>query len=410
MPGLLSNRQDEGVDFELFSNVVLKFTAVLMIILVLLAINVGQKLDKIISPNRFSGGSLRPELILGVYESKNYFVNGSESAITTILYSPSREQIPTKVTEDGTVVPKNPDSDTASGSYSGSIYQTLALLSGVAPGSIAVEGRETSFIVPRYSHKYMVYKDKDNRIARASSSPQLAMGFLRLWSDIYNNPIYPVRAFSEFKNSKTRIYVETSETKGQHTIFIGHVGFNESAMKSNPGLFDFLTGLSSANTEVIYLGSLKVDDAAETSTRIEFYETHGFVDAAKASRSITFPGIAERDLAKSYYEKFPSWDLLPANAKNSYLSNYGGAALARKQYDRTITRQALQNYKNDLLIKALMYNMKPEASALPPNLAYPKAWQSYVDYKLKSNPTPPEWFITEFLQPLGFDKRVTIIE
>jgi hypothetical protein len=33
-----------------------------------------------------------------------------------------------------------------------------------------------------------------------------------------------------------------------------------------------------------------------------------------------------------------------------------------------------------------------------------------VDFKLKANPTPPEWVITEFLQPLGFDKRVMIIE
>jgi hypothetical protein len=29
---------------------------------------------------------------------------------------------------------------------------------------------------------------------------------------------------------------------------------------------------------------------------------------------------------------------------------------------------------------------------------------------MKANPTPPEWFVTEFLQPLGFDKRVVVIE
>ena len=53
MPGFISKPHGEDLDFELFSNIVLKFTAILMVVLVLLAINVGQKLDQIISPYRF---------------------------------------------------------------------------------------------------------------------------------------------------------------------------------------------------------------------------------------------------------------------------------------------------------------------------------------------------------------------
>jgi hypothetical protein len=29
---------------------------------------------------------------------------------------------------------------------------------------------------------------------------------------------------------------------------------------------------------------------------------------------------------------------------------------------------------------------------------------------MKANPTPPDWFAAEFLEPLGFDKRVVVIE
>jgi len=273
---------------------------------------------------------------------------------------------------------------------------------------MVVDGGHTPFVVPNYSRKSFQYQDKDNRAALVPPSPQLAMSFLRLWSDIYDNPIYPLRAFSEFRNAKTRIYVETGEIGGRPTIFVGNISATESMITS--GRFDFLTGLSSTNTEVIYLGNSKIEDATQTTTRIDFFETHGFVDAAKDSRSGLFPGTAERDLAKSYYEKRPSWELLPTNTKNLYLSNaHGDADLARKRYETYRTREAWFEYKNDLLVKALKNNMKPEALALPVIIAHPKAWQSYVDYRLKSNPTLPEWFVTKFLQPVASEKSDSCI-
>lgn len=71
MPGFISKQHGEDLDFELFSNIVLKFTAILMVVLVLLAINVGQKLDQVISPYRFSGGLARPQLHLAAFETDN---------------------------------------------------------------------------------------------------------------------------------------------------------------------------------------------------------------------------------------------------------------------------------------------------------------------------------------------------
>src|SRR5436309_14215198 len=181
MPGLLSHRQDEGVDFELFSNTILKFTSVLVVVIVLLAINVGQKLDHIISTNRFSGGSARPQLYLGAYQTDNYIENGIESPIRVGLASPSFAQTPTRVTEAGTV-PIN-DSNTFSGRYLGSVHQALTLLSGILPGSMPVNGTETPLVVPNYSKKHLVYKDKDGKSITVPPSEDLAKGILRLWSD-----------------------------------------------------------------------------------------------------------------------------------------------------------------------------------------------------------------------------------
>ena len=42
-----------------------------MVVLVPLAINVGQKLDQVISPYRFSGGLARPQLHLAAFETDN---------------------------------------------------------------------------------------------------------------------------------------------------------------------------------------------------------------------------------------------------------------------------------------------------------------------------------------------------
>ena len=58
----------------------------------------------------------------------------------------------------------------------------------------------------------------------------------------------------------------------------------------------------------------------------------------------------------------------------------------------------------------MLGNLKPDVYGLPSILAYPGAWQAFVEYRQKSMPTLPQWFVSEFLQPLGFDKRVTELE
>jgi hypothetical protein len=169
MPGLFSNHRSEDIDFELFSNMVLKFSAVLVVVLVLLAINVGQKLDQIISINRFSGGTTRPQLYIGAYRTDGNELNNIHSPITVSLESPSFEQTPTKVTEEGTVVSIN-DSDTFSGRYSSSPIIVLALLAGISPGSILVNGQQTPFVVPNYSTKNFIYKNANNTSIRVPPS------------------------------------------------------------------------------------------------------------------------------------------------------------------------------------------------------------------------------------------------
>ena len=88
MPGLISTRHNDDVDFELFYNTISKFTPVLMGVMVLLAINVGHMPDHIISTYRSIGSSVRLQSYLGVYEIEN----NSNSAFSVDIISPSYQR------------------------------------------------------------------------------------------------------------------------------------------------------------------------------------------------------------------------------------------------------------------------------------------------------------------------------
>jgi hypothetical protein len=405
MPSFMSRPHGDDLDFELFSNIVLKFTSILMVVLVLLAISVGQRLDHIISPYTFAGGLARPQLYLGAYAPKDW--TNVHAKMVIGLYSASFFEAATVVDPNTGEVSTRRDAETFSGWIANQPFPMLALLAGVSPGSLPIQGKETPFVVPHFTTKSVVYHDTANNSRTSPPSDQLATSFLKLWSDAYANPIYPTRAFSEYKNTRARIYVETRIYAGQHGFVIGDE--NVSAAQIKAGRLDFLTSLSSTNTEVVYLGDYHY--FGQTESRLDFYEQNGFIDAAKHLRSRLFPGTEERKIAKNYYDLLPSWDGLSSDQKSAWLKDAkGDAKLARDRYEASMTRRADSEYRNSLLEDAIMRDARPDAYALPTSLAYPDAWRAYVEYRLKSAPTPPEWFITELLQPLGFDNRVMVLE
>ena len=404
MPGFISKPQGEDLDFELFSNIVLKFTAILMVVLVLLAINVGQKLDQIISPYRFSGGLARPQLYISAFESPDL---RDDQTLTIDLWSASYAKARTYVDASGKTVAVDPEAETFSGAYGGNPYFALAVLAGISPGSMPINGKETPFVIPNFTDRHLIYFDKTKNRRRVAPSEQLAHNFLTLWSDAYANPVYPTRAFSEYKNIRAHVYVETRQDS--HNIIIGNTTIPAAQIKS--GRLDFLTSLSSTNTEVVYLGELDEGLNEQKSFRLDFLEQNGFADAAKHFRLRNFPGAADLDLAKDYYKLLTPWDQLSTEAKSIWLDGAkGDANLARQHYELSIARRASASYRNSLLEDALRKGTKPDLYALPTALAYPEAWQAYVDHRMKANPTPPDWFAAEFLEPLGFDKRVVVIE
>ena len=292
------------------------------------------------------------------------------------------------------------EAELISGAYYTVPYFSLSLLAGVSPGSMQIDGKQTPFVVPNVSKKFYIYFDNSDTRRRVPPVEQLARNFLNVWSGTYANPVYPTRAFAEYKNIRSRIYVET---EGADRFRIGHSTFTTAQVKA--GRLDFLTSMSSANTEVVYLGQTTPDEL------LDFYEKNGFADAAKHLRSHSHPGAAELGAAKEFRSCLTGWDQLSADGKSDWLGRANGDAnLARDEHDKSNNRLAVARYNNALLEDALKNGVAPSRDSLPTNLVYSDAWQAYVEDRMKANPTPPEWFITEFLEPLGFDKRVMVLE
>ena len=414
MSKLFSKNLSNNVEFELFSNIVLKFTAILMVIMVLLAINVGERLDQIISTNRFSGGLARPQLYIGAYQRINHKINYKrktwdiDGEFLFLLESPSLFDANTSV-ENGKTVSKT-KGETFSGQTVLTAHEVLSVLSGIDPGFININGQQTPFVVANFSKKKLV--DIGNNNVEIKPSIDFADHFLKIWSPYYINQTYPNRSFSEFKNTKTKIYIETKETSPDfpyHIISIGGLGFSvPEALKS--GELDFLTGLSSTNTEVIYLGELSYDEKNRTSTISDILNKIGFKDAAQQYLRYKYPGENERIRAKKQFELFPAWNEFPDDQRNNSIKEFDNkSALAQKSYEEGRIGAAYRNYLNTKIEESIKDNTVPSKEYLPFQIAYPDAWQKYIEFRLKANPTPPPWLFDEFLGPLGFDKRVMLI-
>ena len=147
-----------------------------------------------------------------------------------------------------------------------------------------------------------------------------------------------------------------------------------------------LAGFSSGLTEMVYLGKAWTDPAARSNKRIQFFEEAGFDEAAEAYRAFSYPSGLSDDQQKIYRQLAgirPDW--------------------TRDQLESYIRSADAQRTLSAAIVKG-----ENAESALPPLLAHRGAWQAYVNYCVKAElgDTPPEWLMSEFLEPLGFDQAV----
>ncbi|VGO22786.1 hypothetical protein [Pontiella sulfatireligans] len=385
---------NEGI-YESFSDMVLCTLIVLITLVVVLALNVVEQLNVYLEPNHFTGGATRPWLYVQA-ENADYSkttsdrlaleraVYGDAPFVMVNLFSPSSAHSTTTVKDGQTVSSK------AGQSFLGqcdlTAYNFLQLASGIEPGAFPVAGNPTALMLPKFSHKSIQLESNATGGYTASPDNELALKTMALAWPVYGSELFPRRAAGDYMNARTKIYIEVLDTEDEaHRIMIGHSVFTLPQDVEN-GRLGWLAGFSSGLTEVVYLGTAWNNAAEKTNKRIAFFEENGFDHAADDYRAFSFPtGITtgQEKLLKQAMAARP-------DVPEEQLKLHVRSAEAQ---------QAIS--------KAIVENGNARAF-LPPLLVHREAWNAYIENSTKAEvgTNPPDWLMSEFLEPLGFNQAV----
>ena len=395
-----STRQDyapdsEGV-YESFSDMVLCTLIVLITLVVVLALNAMEQLNVHIERNHFSGGATRPWIYLQA-ENVDYSQTrsprlaverglfGKGPCVLVNLFSPSRA-LSTTTVEGGRTVPAR-KGETFFGQEDLSAYGFLQLAAGIDPGSFSVDGAPTALMLPKFVHKAVVLEEGDSK-ATVLPDNRVAMNTLALAWPIYGNTLYPRRSQSEYRDARTRIYIESlKSTNGLHQIMIGHSVFTLPRDVRN-GRLGWLAGFSSGLTEIVYLGSAWSDPEHKTNKRIAFFEQNGFPEAAADYRAFSYPG-----------------KLSAVEQEQLRLAMAARPDVPKERLERYIRDASAQKMVSEAIVEG-----RDATEFLPPLQAHRDAWKAYIAHCVEEqrHANPPKWLFDELLGPLGFDQAVIL--
>ena len=389
-----SHSGSEGI-YESFSDMVLCTVIVLITLVVVLALNVVEQLNVYIEPNHFSGGANRPWLYLQA-QSADYSRTtsarlaleraafGDDAYVLVNLFSPSSANASTAVENGETISAK--EGQSFHGQTDLTAAHFLQLAAGIEPGSFPVDGNQTALMLPKFSHKRVMLEADNPNGYTAEPENKLALKTMALAWPVYGNTLYPRRAQSDYLNARTKIHIEVLESSDDaHRVMIGHSVFTLPQDIEN-GRLGWLAGFSSGLAEMVYLGKAWNDPANQSNKRIAFFEENGFADAAADYRAFSYPG----PLTSTQEDLLQKMSVVRPDIPSEQLELYARSVTAQKAISNAIVHGGSAR------------------EFLPPLLAHREAWNSYIAECVRNevDSTPPEWFMTELLEPLGFDQAV----
>ena len=413
--------------FESFSDMILCLCITLLMLIAILALNVGERLDSIISPSHFSGGIIRPRLYISAWKSdgshivpremlheKDRIVLGNNQIIKMRLFSPSTAEAATTIKNNKLI--SQIDGQTFSGEYFSDVRDFLKLACGIDPGHFKVAGQDAALLIPEFKQARVVSESNGQVVVAASTDTGLALKVLSIAWPVFSNRQYPVRSHSEYQEARTKIYVETMTVKNmlgkdENIVVIGQRQFSVPDDVKD-GSLAWLLGFSSGLTEIHYLGEIWLDEKNNTNKRIDFFEKKGFIDCANAYRKHLSNELSKEE--EFIFRNFTPWENLPFEVKKEFetavaaLSPTGTFEKAKDAYGKYLKELAVEAVNLPKISSIIIKDEKPNIPKeyLPPLVAYPEAWQAYIDYYDEENNAPPQWFFDDFLKPLGFDRRV----
>lgn len=390
------NDEEQSSNSETFSDMALCTLAVALLLVTLLAISITQNESVPIRRSTLRGGVTRPSLHLectvpdfGATTSEKYAIQRAlfqgRPYVAVHLFSPSLATIATDVREGGTVALG--EDVTLSLHQDLSLYRFLQLAPGIEPGSFEADGQLTALLNPSILDKKMVYEPSIQGGYCVNANRSLTRQMLASTWPIFRNPIYAARRPEEYGKARTKVYVETQiiqspEGEKSHYVIIGHAAY-KLPQALDDGSLAWLGGFSSGLTEIVFLGESWSNESLKTNKRIDFFDKHGFSAAAEAYRQYAFPkafGKEHRQIHQQLVAVGYSGDRIEQRVRE-----------AKAQMD---------------LSKALVegFEFVGAKNLLPPMLSHPEAWQAYITHHAVEQPDPPEWFYSQFLDPLGFGR------
>jgi len=387
--------EEQGTIFESFSDIALCTLAVALLLVTLLAIDIAQNLTVKMNRSTFSGGLMRPTLHLectvpdfGKTQTEELAMErllfAGHPYVAVHLFNPSLALIATDVREGGTVALGQ--GETFMHQQDLSLYQFMKLAPGIDPGSFMADGQPTALLLPSVLNKQVVYEPSVVDGYRVGANQSVTRNLLASLWPVYEQNTFPSRRPEEYRDARTRIYVETqtfqSPAGEEHYVVIGHSAYRlPDALED--GSLAWLGWFSSGLTEIVFLGETWSDAVNRTNKRIEFFENAGFEEAAEAYRTYAFSP-----------EESPEAESIEGALLEA---GYSKALAERRTYDALAQRRVSEA----LLAGRLMADAE---GIIPPLLIYSEAWDAYVQRHEMMQSDPPKWFYAEFLDRLGFDR------
>ena len=191
----------------------------------------------------------------------------------------------------------------------------------------------------------------ENWDADVSHPNSIGFSINHIFSDRLLSGLFPgYKDQNELKRS--RIYVESNSYRNNeneiiNNIIIGHVAYQVPTAIEN-GSLDWLNSFMSGTVDLVYIGDL---GGAKGNARVNYFIENGFTECAED------------------YSQF------------------------------------LANYEVGNSLKGTEGSLQKELESYPLH-KYKDAWDSYVNSRINAEIDPPQWFFSDFLVKLGFDRMV----
>lgn len=250
------------------------------------------------------------------------------------------------------------------------------MAAGIQPGSFQVKDKTYPLLDISFGMKAVQLGRIGNQVL--NPNPDLAQRALAAAWPVMKNSKSTVQSHAYYRNSVLFVFIESEiRQDGQKVIHIGDSQW-QVPQQVNKGKLDFLVGFSSANTQFVYLGEYSRGDE-KTNKRILFMKENGFEHAAA-------------DYARYYFKEWSN--------EHQRILNRAPATEADK---KAFARKAV---KRNRVAAAVTQNKPVSKNDIPPLLKHKDAWQAYTNHYANQKIDVPKWVFEEFLDPLGYNKRV----